>query len=621
MPNVLIFENDKTFADELAEGLRNLGCEVQIASDANIGLQSAAVTKPDLILLAIELPRMNGFSVCNKVKRDPVLKEVPLIIMSSDSTEETFEQHRRLRTRAEDYVHKPIGFSQLLPHIKAFLPLGEPAEFAEESLLVDDDIVLAEDEVLEIEEEQPAPSVDQDVDNFTEAAFGNIIAGPTPEEAPASEANEAADFDAEMVDVGDSVPPMSEERLEVAEASIRPEPSDVTAPASVPPTSERSGLVLRLQRELSEARGTIDELEQQLRAKAGLEADVAHLRGELEEAKARISSGKGASAREVLDLREQLNRKDKEILEVRDKLTHKDKELLALKDGTLALERDRADLTEKIDELGRRISELERLNDSLGKDKDQANKRSEDFKRRAEKTKSELDEKFAELDAQRAAEAALREEHRSALEAAAERQELAVAQAIQATRREADEEKLAALTEATRAAETAQQEALRAAEAHLSATHAEALARAEEEAALKLAEQEHKSDDLRRSLGEVRAQLEQVGEERDSAIATIREREAKIGLLENELAGRIEERDSARREIADRGSRISVLESEVASAEGRLTAAHQELEVCKSQLDAARAKWAADKAALELAKDGMAAALLQIDEIEARSLE
>ena len=57
---------------------------------------------------------MNGFSVCNKLKRDAAFKDVPLIIMSSESTEETFEQHRRLRTRAEDYVHKPIGFDALL---------------------------------------------------------------------------------------------------------------------------------------------------------------------------------------------------------------------------------------------------------------------------------------------------------------------------------------------------------------------------------------------------------------------------------------------------------------------------------------------------------------------------
>ena len=60
---------------------------------------------------------MNGFSVCNKLKKDPALKDVPLIIMSSESSDETFEQHQKLRTRAEDYVHKPIAFGELLqPH-------------------------------------------------------------------------------------------------------------------------------------------------------------------------------------------------------------------------------------------------------------------------------------------------------------------------------------------------------------------------------------------------------------------------------------------------------------------------------------------------------------------------
>ena len=69
---------------------------------------------------------MNGFSVCNKLKKDPALKDVPLIIMSSESSDETFEQHRKLRTRAEDYVHKPIAFGELLAHIQPFVPLGPP---------------------------------------------------------------------------------------------------------------------------------------------------------------------------------------------------------------------------------------------------------------------------------------------------------------------------------------------------------------------------------------------------------------------------------------------------------------------------------------------------------------
>src|SRR5690349_19803966 len=120
---VLVFESDPTFAETLRSGLLKYNCEVTVVDDANNGLAAASRDKPDLILLAIELPRMNGFSVCNKLKRDPALKDVPLIIMSSESTEETFEQHRRLRTRAEEYVKKPISFEDLLGHIQSFVTL------------------------------------------------------------------------------------------------------------------------------------------------------------------------------------------------------------------------------------------------------------------------------------------------------------------------------------------------------------------------------------------------------------------------------------------------------------------------------------------------------------------
>src|SRR5262249_31530646 len=121
---VLVFESDAAFASELRNELGKLGCHISVVDDGNLGLQQAASERPDLILLSIELPRMNGFSVCNKLKKDPSLKDVPLIIMSSESSDETFEQHRKLRTRAEDYVHKPISFGDLLQHIQAFVRLG-----------------------------------------------------------------------------------------------------------------------------------------------------------------------------------------------------------------------------------------------------------------------------------------------------------------------------------------------------------------------------------------------------------------------------------------------------------------------------------------------------------------
>ena len=111
---VLVFESDAAFAGELRNELGKLGCTTSGRRRRKRRASAGAADKPDLILLSIELPRMNGFSVCNKLKKDPALKDVPLIIMSSESSDETFEQHKKLRTRAEDYVHKPIAFGELL---------------------------------------------------------------------------------------------------------------------------------------------------------------------------------------------------------------------------------------------------------------------------------------------------------------------------------------------------------------------------------------------------------------------------------------------------------------------------------------------------------------------------
>src|SRR5688572_20397655 len=279
---VLVFESDAAFAQELEVGLAAYDCQTTVVDDANAGLAAAASDKPDLILLSIELPRMNGFSVCNKLKRDAALKDVPLIIMSSDSTEETFEQHRRLRTRAEDYVHKPITVGDLVTHIQELLPLQSNAE-GDESIIIDDDVEIEDAEALddidddiEIEEAEVVPSgrdapVDQEVDDFTEQAFGALMGeGPAPSQPavalrapsvpPASFVPEALALDEEVEIASLSEPPLQvveesagEARVDdlfssqaplpdpvpmvlpVAEAPRRPSTPPPSMPPSIPP--------------------------------------------------------------------------------------------------------------------------------------------------------------------------------------------------------------------------------------------------------------------------------------------------------------------------------------------------------------------------------------------------
>ena len=392
---VLIFEADAAFAGELRNELTSLGCTVTVTDDVNAGLQLAASDHPDLILLAIELPRMNGFSVCNKLKRDPALKDIPLVIMSTDSNEETFEQHRRLRTRAEDYVHKPIGFDELLRHCNALVPLGGAADVVTEDDIVLDDIEIDEAEVIDADS-----AVDNEVEDFAEQAFDALIddaapappapgpAGPPPaprrsgapvEDAalaaasavPAAETVSEDDLRIESVPAppagSTAAPPTVEPLAAMDAAAPEPprEPADAIAaePAMDGAASSRiaaleaelatarrdaaaNARAESLEAELGRLRATLATLEPRAERVERLEQELALAQQQAEEARKKLeqaSSGKPVgSAREFLDLREALNKKDKELLDLRDQITHRDKEILALRDGSLALERAQA---------------------------------------------------------------------------------------------------------------------------------------------------------------------------------------------------------------------------------------------------------------------------------------
>ncbi|MBX3193300.1 MAG: response regulator, partial [Labilithrix sp.] len=406
---VLVFESDAAFAGELRNELTKLGCNVQVVDDGNTGLQQASSARPDLILLSIELPRMNGFSVCNKLKKDPALKDVPLIIMSSESSDETFEQHRKLRTRAEDYVHKPITFGDLLARIEPFVVLGggsappaeedhptghPPADAAEES----DDILI---------EEMPSQAPSRRASSPPEAN-GEHVNG-----------NGTASLDAALRAASEAPPPRISERPVHSSHPPPPEPVDTSA----------------FERAIEEAQAKIRELE----------LEISQAKKDNEDLKSRLTSSAGAkaggvSSREFLDLREALNKKDKEILSFREQLSKKDKEIVDIRDKSLAFERLKADLDDKVLEQERELAERAEKIESLSADKEQAKKAGEDFKRRAERAQQESEARTAELTEHKEKSAAelaakdaeiqtLREEHAQNLEIEKNTREKALAEA------------------------------------------------------------------------------------------------------------------------------------------------------------------------------------------------
>lgn len=124
---ILLFAPEGPFADELRRELERLGHAVTRVHDAEAGLREAERHGPDLVLVTIELPGTSGYLVCNKLKKSPATKDTPVLLLSSESSEETFEQHRKLRTRADDYVHTPIPWQALLARMAPYLGPTAPA--------------------------------------------------------------------------------------------------------------------------------------------------------------------------------------------------------------------------------------------------------------------------------------------------------------------------------------------------------------------------------------------------------------------------------------------------------------------------------------------------------------
>ncbi|MBL9124328.1 MAG: response regulator [Planctomycetaceae bacterium] len=116
---VLIIEDDRSLAEVLAYNLKQAGYEVLLARDGPEGLQQAEVKVPDLVLLDLMLPMVDGLEVCRRLRANPVTRDV-LILMLTARAEES-DQVIGLSLGADDYVTKPFSVKVLLERIKALV--------------------------------------------------------------------------------------------------------------------------------------------------------------------------------------------------------------------------------------------------------------------------------------------------------------------------------------------------------------------------------------------------------------------------------------------------------------------------------------------------------------------
>jgi DNA-binding response OmpR family regulator len=210
---ILLIESDAAFAREMAAAIEMRGLHARVTGDGREGLDLARADRPDAIILCVELPKMSGYSVCNKLKKDDELKSIPLIIISAEATPATFEQHRKLKTHAEDYLLKPFDAAALLQKIAGLVALP-PESAADEPL--DEEIVTLDDveeleafgEVTSDAGDLPTEGVglslgqDEDLKLF-DAAFDALAA---PSAGPAEASADPAELLAASLSESDAAP-------------------------------------------------------------------------------------------------------------------------------------------------------------------------------------------------------------------------------------------------------------------------------------------------------------------------------------------------------------------------------------------------------------------------------
>ena len=119
MARILIIDDSPTDVHIYKKLLGKSGHTAVIASNAEDGIDAARRERPDLILMDIIMPGMNGFQATRRLSRDPDTAGIPVIIVSTKNMET--DRVWGMRQGAKDYVTKPISDSELLSKIESFL--------------------------------------------------------------------------------------------------------------------------------------------------------------------------------------------------------------------------------------------------------------------------------------------------------------------------------------------------------------------------------------------------------------------------------------------------------------------------------------------------------------------
>ena len=117
---ILVVEDQEDNRQILRDLLGSVGYDMIEAGDGEAGVAAAAAQRPDLILMDIQLPLMDGYEATRRIKANPELKGIPIIVVTSYAL--SGDEAKARAAGCDAYVTKPYSPRQLLAKIKEFLP-------------------------------------------------------------------------------------------------------------------------------------------------------------------------------------------------------------------------------------------------------------------------------------------------------------------------------------------------------------------------------------------------------------------------------------------------------------------------------------------------------------------
>lgn len=138
--NILVVDDEPDVTELLNYKLKQAGYEVKTINDPLMIMGAARSFKPDLVILDVMMPDLNGHQICRMMRSDPLLKDVPIIFLTAKG--EADDRIKGLETGADDYLSKPFDSRELLLRIKSLLKRSQQTKVETNEALVAGNITI-----------------------------------------------------------------------------------------------------------------------------------------------------------------------------------------------------------------------------------------------------------------------------------------------------------------------------------------------------------------------------------------------------------------------------------------------------------------------------------------------